>query len=179
MLAGIRSGTLGVMRSDWGILDVCPTDRTGWVIRHELIVYPPGTNAAERRAYRFWHLWPAVGVIVAVAAMGLSSVVVPDAWCLAVAAVIYLAGFAVALGPTRRVRRGLHRRVAYSGHFTEGRSTRGDIVTLERAALDLIDLDRARERGECDPVHYELAWADAWRELAADRGRPAAAPARG
>lgn len=166
------------MRSDWGILDVGPTDRTGWVIRHELIVYPPGTNASERRAYRFWHLWPAVGVIVAIIAMGLSSIVLPDAWCLAVAAVVYLGGFAVALGPTRRVRQGLHRQVAYTGHFVEGRSTRGDIVTLERTALELIDLDHARESGDCDAVHYELGWADAWRGLATEGGRSAAAPAR-
>ena len=44
-------------RYRWGDFRVGTPGRTGWVT-YRLSVYPPGTNASERRALQFWYSRP-------------------------------------------------------------------------------------------------------------------------
>ena len=153
------------MRYDWGILEIGPTDRTGVLRRHRLIVFPPGTNASERRAYRFWRMWPGIGVFASLIVIVLSSLVLTSAGSLVAATAVFVSGFVGAFGPTRSVRRGIRRMTAYTARGNGGIATSGDVVALECAALALLDLDRARDLGAIGPVEYELGWAEIWRRI--------------
>lgn len=130
--------------------------RTG-VDARRLVVYPPGTSPAERRALVLRRRWPSWGgflaLLVALLAAPSSAVA-----ALIAMTVVYATGFAVAVLATRRVwsaRRELRCSTVRVGEFHE---EYGDAHALEQALATLLALERSRAEGRIDEVGYELGW---------------------
>lgn len=85
----------------WGRYSIRPVGRTLWSSR-TLVVFPPGTTTGERLLLRAWHVWPAVGAVVALAALVLA-VSVPAVGT-TTALLLYGGGFAVLARATRSLR---------------------------------------------------------------------------
>ncbi|CAM5477073.1 DUF6611 family protein [Leifsonia shinshuensis] len=133
------------------------TARTG-VSARRLVVYPPGTTGAQRRAIVFRRRWPAAGGLLALLP---AFVLAPAPAVVAIGAmvVVYVAGFVVALVATRRV--WPECRVIRCSTISVGEQyeTYGEeqLVTASLAAL--LALERARQEGRIDEVGFELGWS--------------------
>ncbi|NNC12185.1 hypothetical protein HII28_09885 [Planctomonas sp. JC2975] len=142
----------------WGRFETRVLDRTGSVVQHVLVIYPPGTNDRERAVLWFARTWPLAGALAGIGAFMCLGDLVPSAVLTPTVFVVYAIGLAVALVPSRRIR-GLVRRVV----ATEARDARawcvdGRIDLIRRAVGTLDDLDRRAREGEVDPVDYEFEW---------------------
>ncbi|ROP72809.1 DUF6611 family protein [Curtobacterium sp. PhB115] len=85
----------------WGRYTIRPVGRTMWSSR-TLVVFPPGTNAGERLLLQAWHVWPAVGALIALVAL-VPSVSMPASGT-TTALVSYGGGFVGLARTTRRLR---------------------------------------------------------------------------
>lgn len=153
----------------WGRYTIRPVGRTMWSSR-TLVVYPPGTNTRERLLLRAWHVWPAVGALVALAALVLAAEV--PAVGATTALLAYGGGFAVLARVTRSVRPRV-RSVSVTTFLGDGRrEVHGDERLLAGSLDALSILERALRAHRIRPVDFELVWADVWNDL------PAAVPDR-
>jgi hypothetical protein len=147
----------------WGSVDVTPGGRSGWC-RTRLTVYPPGTNAGERRLLNVLHAWPVAGAVVA-----LVTLVVLDAapqWASFAAAVaIYALGFVVVGLLTRRLRPRLrHLTVGIVAVAGDVRCY-GDARLLQEIRRGFDRIDRLEASGRLTLVAYELRWAELYARL--------------
>ncbi|WP_119869497.1 DUF6611 family protein [Frondihabitans sp. 762G35] len=149
----------------WGSVDVNPGGRSGWC-RTRLTVYPPGTNAGERRLLNAFHAWPVAG-----AAAALVTLVVLDAlpqWASFAAAVaIYALGFVVGAALTRRLRPRLRHLTVSIVAVAGGARCYGDGRLLQEVRRGFDRIDRLEAQGRITPVAYELRWAALYDRLEA------------
>ncbi|QWT24452.1 hypothetical protein KPL76_03365 [Subtercola sp. PAMC28395] len=147
----------------WGRVDVTPTGRTTWN-RTRLTVYPPGTNAAERRALQLHRNWPVAGAVVALFVMlALSSW--PPLAAAAVAVSVYGAGLMTAQALTRRIRPQVRRLVVVTVPIGGRIESLGDIGSFTAAIDRLHALDELRRRGAITPAEHEAGWAEIYSAL--------------
>lgn len=157
----------------WGDFRAAAPGRSGWA-SFTLTVYPPGTNAAERRALQFWYSWPLVGALLALVAFAVGSAVQPVA-LVALVCAAYLGGI-VAGGMVTRQLRARIRRLDVA-HFAAGGGIRilGDVDALRRALDELGRLDARLDAGDATPLEYETGWWAVYDSLGA---APQATPRR-
>ncbi len=163
-------------QSIWGSFEVndSVSARRSGMKRYHLEILPPGTNSTERRQlrrFRRWRLWGALVALTGEFAIGelLHSWQAP-----LYIAFAYLAGLALGLQLTRRVRSAIHS--VYVGTVMVGGSTyvEGDMALLESCLTELETLDQDRQDSSIGPVEYEAGWARLYARLA-PAARPAAA----
>ena len=169
--AGNMAGTtdrFGRYQSLWGSFeanDPLSARRTG-MKRYHLEVFPPGTNATERRELRRFRQWRVWGALIALAL----DFIIASTWrgwqVPLLIAVVYIAGLMIGLQLTKRVRRAI--RNVYVATIRVGGSTvvEGDIVELESCVSELETLDRDRSVSAIGPLEYEAAWARIYARLA-------------
>lgn len=150
----------------WGSVDVTPAQRTT-VIRTRLTVFRPGTNSAERRALHFFHYWPIMGAVVALFVVVGINDELPALTSIAIAIVVYAAGFWFGSSRTRTLR-------ATSRHLTlvtvaglEGSEVVGDIEFFREATDRLRAIDTLDDRGVITAAEYEARWAEIYNALPA------------
>ncbi|MET0805564.1 MAG: DUF6611 family protein [Lacisediminihabitans sp.] len=151
----------------WGTLDVPnPVDlgRRGWG-RYRLRVYPPGTNATERRALTFHRRWPVGGGIAALFA----ELIVGTLWAPTAATVailsVYLGGIALGLLNTRGLRSRVRSITVVVTELSGERHRFGDIALYEASVRHLLELDRRMSAGEIVHVQHEAGWAVVYNSL--------------
>ncbi|WP_223692716.1 DUF6611 family protein [Leifsonia poae] len=148
----------------WGTVDVTPASRGLWR-RVRLIVYPPGTTRAERRALRFAHSWPIAGALTALVAMVLLAGAWPPVLGLCVLLLLYLAGFWVGARLTRLLR-GRVKSIIVSTVSVGGELKVYGDGDLLRSTMERLDaLEKRRLAGRVDPVAYEAEWAEVYDAL--------------
>jgi hypothetical protein len=142
----------------WGSLDLQP-DRFG-VIRHRMVVFPPGISESERRRVRVARGWPAWGAVVWISCeISLSGLIEPriafaisTATCLALG----LAARAVAGEPRTQVR--TMAVTVMAGH--RDAVSDATLDTLRNLAEMLFDADERRAKGQITAIEHEAIW---WR----------------
>ncbi|MBK4346119.1 DUF6611 family protein [Lacisediminihabitans changchengi] len=151
----------------WGTLDVAnPVDlaRRGWG-EYRLRVYPPGTNAAERRALTFHRRWPVCGGIAALFA----ELILGTLWVPSVVTVIilslYFSGIAVGLAGTRGLRQQVRSITVVVTELSGERHRFGDVALYEASVRHLLELDRRMSAGEIVHVQHEAGWAVVYNSL--------------
>jgi hypothetical protein len=133
------------------------TARTG-VSARRLVVYPPGTSSAERRAIVFRRRWPTVGGLLAlVPALVLAPA--PAVAAIGAMVAVYVAGFLVAAVATRRVWRECHVIRCSTVAVGEQYEAYGDERLVTASLASLLALERARDEGRIDEVGFELGWS--------------------
>ncbi|WIE68578.1 DUF6611 family protein [Curtobacterium sp. MCLR17_054] len=146
----------------WGRYTIRPVGRTLWSSR-TLVVFPPGTTTGERLLLRAWHVWPAVGAVVALAALVLA-VSVPAVGT-TTALLVYGGGFAVLARATRSLRPRV-RSVTVTTFLGDGRrEVHGDERLLTGSLDALSILEQALRADRIRPVDFELIWGDVWNAL--------------
>ena len=155
-------------QSIWGSFeanDPASARRSG-MTRYHLEILPPGTNSAERRQlrrFRQWRLWGALAALAADFVIGSTW----QGWQLPLyIAFVYLAGLAIGLHATRRLRRAIHSMnvatiLAGGSTFVEG-----DMHMLEGFLVELETIDKERKSSSISPVEYEATWARLYARLA-------------
>ena len=148
----------------WGDFRSGPPGRTGWR-NYRLTVYPPGTNAAERRSLQFWYSWPLVGALLSIVTVVVAGGEVRPELLIPAVAFGYLAGILVGGVLTRGIRGAVRR--LYVAQFPEnGRiTTLGDVATLGRAVSALTELDERLSAGEVTMLEYENQWWSVYDSL--------------
>ena len=151
----------------WGTLDVPnPVDlgRRGWG-NYRLRVYPPGTNAAERRALTFHRRWPvAAGIAALFAELIVGTLWQPGVVTVGIVAV-YFAGLGYGLATTRRLRHRVRSITVVVTELSGERHRFGDTVLYEASVRHLLELDRRMSAGEIVHVQHEAGWAVVYNSL--------------
>ncbi len=142
---------------DWGHYEAS-TSRSG-ATHFRLLIFPPGTNAAERRAFARARDWPLVGAIVALVWLSVAGDEVHPLVATVIALAVYTAGILATRWRTRAFRARVRR--VHAVRFFDGvaMTTRGDLRLLQRAAVELHALDVDADSGELDRVAYEARWS--------------------
>ena len=144
---------------DWGFFEETSTlyaARTG-IRARRLVVFPPGTSAAERRALVLRRRWPTAGGIVALLA-ALVAAPVSSTAALAAMLTVYVSGCIVGVVSTRRIWRSRSELRCSSVRFAETWETYGEPLAVEESLAALLALERARDAGRIDEVGFELGW---------------------
>ncbi|MCU1529152.1 MAG: hypothetical protein JWP75_2915 [Frondihabitans sp.] len=147
----------------WGGIDVSPGGRGGWR-RTRLVVFPPGTNAAERRRLSVWRAWPVVGAFLAILVL-VALAPLPQLVSFSGAAVFYLLGFVGAAFLTRRIRSRVRTLAVSVVAVGGGVTCNGDARLLQEIVNAFADLDDDANAGHLSPVAYEARWADLYDRL--------------
>ena len=148
----------------WGDFRSGPPGRTGW-LNYRLTVYPPGTNAAERRALQFWYSWPLVGALLSIVTFVVAGGNIRPEVLVPAVALGYLAGIVVGWVRTKGTR-GAVRRLYVAQFPDNGRiTTLGDAATLGRAVAALTELDARLSAGEASMLEYENGWWSVYDSL--------------
>jgi hypothetical protein len=128
-------------------------------------VYPPGTNAAERRALQFWYSWPLVGALLCLVSFAALGDRIGPAALVPSAIAFYVGGVVVGWALTRRLRPGVIRlNVAqYADHG--GIQTLGDLATLSKAVNTLESMDEGRLSDRLSELDYEQEWWSVYETL--------------
>jgi hypothetical protein len=148
----------------WGDYRSGPPSRTGW-LDYRLTVYPPGTNAAERRALQFWYSWPLAGALLSFLAFAVGGGKVRPEILVPSVAIGYLAGILIGWVRTRGIRAGV-RRLYVARYPDQGElKTLGDAAALGAAVHTLMDLDARLSAGELTMLEYENGWWSVYDSL--------------
>jgi hypothetical protein len=131
--------------------------RTG-VCARRLVVYAPGTDAADRRILTLWRSWPVVGGALAFAVALALAPAAPVAALIGMLTV-YLGGLGVVGMRSRRARRGCRSVRSSSVDLSTGREVVGDEELLDSCAAELRRLEHLRDSGRIDEVAFEFGWA--------------------
>jgi hypothetical protein len=147
----------------WGVYDV-NAGRSG-LVHYRLTVYPPGTNAAERRALTLARDWPVSGAVCALAAFMVLGDVVRPALLTTAAFVVYTLGIVWTRWRTRKIRPTVH--VLDAVQVDDGMRplARGDLALIQASVTALRTLDDNATRW--DAVDYEARWAQVYRSVGA------------
>ncbi len=152
----------------WGYFEATRLSRGAWM-RERLTVFPPGTNAAERRALTFHREWPVIGAILAMFAMVLfGSVLQPFPSCV-LAFALYGVGVWLTTRATRRLRAASRCLMVITIGFDGSATSFGNIRSMKAARLALERLERDHRDGLLTPVRYEAEWASIYRAIDDDR----------
>ncbi len=145
----------------WGYLERSAAGRGAW-LRERLVLLPPGTSDAERRALAITRNLPVAGAIGALLLMiPLGSVLTPPA-AFALAFALYAALLWRGSRVTRRLREASMRLVVIAVPRAAGVRSYGNVAALRWAVRSLRELDA--RAGELSPAEYEAAWgAVYWR----------------
>jgi hypothetical protein len=147
----------------WGGLDVNPGGRGGWS-RTRLVVYPPGTNAAERRRLSAWRAWPVLGAFLAIL-MLVALASLPQLVSFFGAVAFYVLGFVATGVWTRRLRPRIRTLTTSVVTVGGGITCYGDVRLLHRIANDFVELDDDVAAGRVSPVEYEARWAELYARV--------------
>jgi hypothetical protein len=142
----------------WGGIDVNPGGRGGWN-RTRLVVFPPGTNAAERRRLAVARAWPVAGAVLAILVLVVLDPL-PQLVSFLAAAVFYVLGFVGAALLTRRIRPGVRTLSTSIVAVGGGVTCYGDARLLHEIANAFAELDDDAAAGLVAPVEYEARWAE-------------------
>ncbi|WP_411699482.1 DUF6611 family protein [Conyzicola sp.] len=165
-LRALRAMRTRVLEGDqlWGRVDVASSARS-LCARYRVVVYPPGTNSAERRQLTFYRNWPVAGALIAMAAMVAAGVLVSSTSAVAVAICVYLAGFVVGGSRSRLLRERC--RTVEAGFLFQPDATlsagRPDLLAATMRQFHALDL--ARHAGAVDAAQYEARWAEIYNTL--------------
>ena len=145
----------------WGSYDVS-AGRSG-VVHYRLTVYPPGTNAVERRALARARDWPAVGAIGSLLVIVAFGGVIGPAMLMTGVVIVYSLGIAWTRSRTWHLRRDV--RVLDAVQVQDGaqRVSRGELALILASIAALRALDDGADR--LDGVGYEARWAEIYRSM--------------
>jgi hypothetical protein len=148
----------------WGDFRSGPPSRTGW-LDYRLTVYPPGTNAAERRALQFWYSWPLVGALLSFLTFAAAGGKVRPEILVPTVAACYVAGILIGWVHTRGIRAGVRR--LYVAQFPDDGTltTLGEAASLSAAVRTLTELDARLSAGELTMPEYESGWWSVYESL--------------
>jgi hypothetical protein len=173
---GLRSWLMDVTRRmsegeyRWGRVDVTPPAR-GTLVWYRVCVYPPGTNASERRALTAYRDWPVLGAIIALVTLIAFGRMLPPT-PLVVGLLVGYVGIYYLTARRTAILRGRSRTVTATFVILDNVvETYGAAETLSRVKVTFAELDASFSSGELSPAHYELAWASVFA------GLPETAPA--
>ncbi|MBW0013728.1 DUF6611 family protein [Mycobacterium sp.] len=150
----------------WGFYDAA-VGRYG-VRRYRLIVYPPGSTAADRRLARLWRGWPTTGAVLAlVAVLSFGDVVASPGTVLEYAVATYVGVGALLFlraGPTR-----VRVRTMWVIVLPEGADVRELCKYAEwRMLVHMLTMaDRMLASGAISVVQHEATWWKAYDRLGA------------
>jgi hypothetical protein len=88
----------------WGWSDIRPSNRSGW-LTVRVAVYPPGTNAAERRILTFARNWPWLSAAIILLTILMLGADMRPVIFVPVAAGAYAGSIVLVMRRTRRLRR--------------------------------------------------------------------------
>ena len=161
----------------WGDFRSGPPSRTGW-LDYRLTVYPPGTNAAERRALQFWYSWPLVGALLSFLTFAAAGGKIRPEILVPTVAICYLAGILFGWVRTRGIRAGVRR--LYVAQFPDNGklTTLGEAASLGAAVRTLMDLDARLSAGELTRLEYENGWWAVYDSLEPSAVEPRSTAAR-
>ena len=145
----------------WGTYEI-NAGRAG-VVHYRLAVYPPGTNAIERRALARAREWPIVGGVGALVAIIVFGGTVGPVPLMTAVMAIYVAGIAWTRSRTRHLRRAV--RVADAVVVNDGgrNVSRGELSLILTSIASLRALDENSARP--NEVAYEARWAEVYRTI--------------
>lgn len=141
------------------------------VCRYRLVVYPPGTNASQRRRLRVWRslpvwgplLWLALGVLLGTLSTSSGAVVATATAITAAVAVVVRRAAGRLPGLVRSVEA-----TSIPGYtFPAGVPTPSDVIGIHD---ELRSADVALARHVLNPVEHELIWQRAYNSVPPRRG---------
>jgi hypothetical protein len=145
-------------RHEWGAIDTSPT-RHG-VTRYRLVVFPPGTDAVERRLLRAWRAWPTWGLMVWVVAQFLVGTILTPGTAFVASTIAYLAVGAVLFARVAELRTRVRTlSVVQMAGYPDPHSA-AVFKELKSLAAALCHADYLRDSGQSSPADHEAAW---WR----------------
>jgi hypothetical protein len=152
----------------WGSFDAA-VGRYG-VRRYRLIIYPPGSNAADRRLARLWRGWPLTGAVLGLLAIMLlgNMAASPDrvlgypvAAYVGIGALVFLRA-----GPARLQVRSLS--ILLMPNRADARE-RCKYIEWQNLVRMLTRADQMLKTGAISPVEHEATWWEAYERLEAVR----------
>jgi uncharacterized membrane protein len=149
----------------WGVYEsTAPLSmrRNGWG-RFVLIVYPPGTNLAERRAITFHRRWPAWGGMILLLAAMIAARIEPYATIPFV--LLYATGILVGFVKTRRLRSHTRRLTVAVASLGGQPEVIGDAKLLNASVKSLVELDLQLQLGHLNPVEHEVGWGRVYEAI--------------
>ena len=148
----------------WGDLWVACVDHTGGV-RYHLTVFPPGINAAQRRALVFRRRWIPWGAIIGfLVASGFS--IVMNGWlAIAFGTALYVGALLIANERAGSARHGVVELDAQRTSAKRDPDAFGTFELLDGVAARLLSIDELAAVGSIDPVEYERRWIAAYRRI--------------
>jgi hypothetical protein len=157
-------------RNSWGYFETSILSRGAWM-RERLVLFPPGTDASERRALTLYRRWPVVGACLALVFMMVIGVVLPPALAFTVAFSLYGVMIWRNAMTTRRLRdeslQLVVLTVATGGHVV----WYGNVESMQKSRAALLKIDAGSNSGDLSASEYELEWASLFWSLEADRDR--------
>ncbi len=152
----------------WGFSDAT-ISRYG-VRRYRLIIYPPGTTAADRQLARLWRGWPITAAVLGLLAVMLLGNVVPSpntVLAYAVAASVSIGALLFQrAGPARVQVRSMSIILMPKAADVRARRRYAEWQTLVHM---LTQADQMLTAGAISPVEYEAIWWEAYDRLEAVR----------
>lgn len=148
-------------RHVWGWYQISAPGRGGWVII-KVAVYPPGTNAEERRALTFLRNWRSLGAVLGCFALIVFGAAVPAAVLVPMVIGCYTLGILVARHWSRGVRNRV-RQVNAASYFKDGTHEVGAYQVVSATIRRLEALDE--QRASISPAAYERSWAEIYEAL--------------
>ncbi len=141
----------------WGLYEV-NASRSG-VVHYRLTVFPPGTNAAERRALARARDWPVVGAVAALVAIMIFGESLGPAFTTFAALAVYAIGVVWTRLRSRGIRSAVRSVDAVQVYDGVRNVTRGELGRILVAVATLRTLDEDERAGRIDEVGYEARWA--------------------
>ena len=149
----------------WGSVDTWHS-RHG-MTRHRLVVFPPGTNLAERRRLRLWRGWPLWGAVLWIASeVVLSNQLTPIPAVAASTTVYLLSGyFAFVVAGTSRTQIRIAVAITMSDLPDLDSQARRDDISGH--AKLLLDADNRFATQHITAAEHEMIWSEVYRQLPA------------
>ena len=151
----------------WGSVDTWHA-RHG-MTRHRLVVFPPGTNLAERRRLRLWRGWPLWGAALwIVSEVVLSNQLAPIPAVAASTSIYLLSGYcAFVMAGTPRTQIRVEVAITMSDLPDLGAEARRE--NIGRHAKLLVDADKRLATRHITAAEHEMIWSEVYRQLPAGK----------
>ncbi|MES2171979.1 MAG: DUF6611 family protein [Actinomycetota bacterium] len=157
-------------RRPWGYFETAVLGRGTWM-RERLVLFPPGTTAAERRALAVYRHWPVAGACLAIVLTILLGGVLSPALGFFGAFLVYGLIIWLSSNVTRQVRHESVQLATLTILANGNVLTYGNVDSMKAVRATLADLDARMDAGQLSRGAYEAERVALFCSLASQRDR--------